>query len=180
MAALWSAATVKLIGAGLDDSRHADDISRIIGDHDVATASASRDAHGHTSWNTSIQRRRILEPGELRALPRGQALLLATGATPALVHLQPWYTGPGASHISRDLARAIDTITAPPATNSPHPPPPRTRRRDRAPHHPRRRQRKGRLTQMDVTASDWQRWWHHVVRLHSTAIAVCATESTGC
>jgi len=70
MAALWSAATVKLIGAGLDDARHAEDVVRLIGEHDVALASMTRDATGHTSWNTSVTRRRILEPGELRALPR--------------------------------------------------------------------------------------------------------------
>ena len=111
MAALWSAATVKLIGAGMDDAKHAEDISKIIGEHDVATASMNRDANGHSSWNTSIQRRRILDPGQVRALPRGQALLLATGATPAMVELQPWYTGPGAARISSELATAIDTIT---------------------------------------------------------------------
>jgi hypothetical protein len=111
MAALWSASTVKLIGAGMDDAKHAEDISRIIGEHDVATASMTRDAGGHSSWNTSVQRRRILDPGQVRALPRGQALLLATGAKPAMVELQPWYTGPGAARISAELATAIDTIT---------------------------------------------------------------------
>jgi hypothetical protein len=112
MAALWSASTVKLIGAGLDDARHAEDISRIVGEHDVATASITRDANGHTSWSTSVQRRRILEPGQIRALPRGQALLLATGARPAMVQLQPWYTGPGATGIAADLTRSIDAITS--------------------------------------------------------------------
>lgn len=111
MDALWSASTVKLIGAGLDDARHAEDISRLVGEHDVATASMTRDAGGHSSWNTSVQRRRILEPGQIRALPRGQALLLATGAKPAMVELQPWYSGPGATQISAELAASIDTIT---------------------------------------------------------------------
>jgi type IV secretory pathway TraG/TraD family ATPase VirD4 len=111
MAALWSAATVKLVGAGLDDARHAEDISRLVGEHDVATASMTRDALGHSTWNTSIHRRRILDPGQVRALPRGRALLLATGAKPAMVELQPWYTGPGATRITADLAAAIGTIT---------------------------------------------------------------------
>lgn len=112
MDALWSASTVKLIGAGLDDARHAEDISRLVGEHDVATASMTRDAGGHSSWNTSVQRRRVLEPGQVRALPRGKALLLATGARPAMVELQPWYTGRGAASISAELAASIDTITA--------------------------------------------------------------------
>lgn len=29
-----------------------------------------------------------------------------------------------------------------------------------------------RLAQMDVTAPDGRRWWHHVVRLHTVAIAL--------
>jgi type IV secretory pathway TraG/TraD family ATPase VirD4 len=111
MAALWSAATIKLIGAGLDDSRHAEDISRLIGEHDVAVASTNRDPNGYASWSTNVHRRRILDPGRLRALPRGQALLLATGAKPALIQLQPWYTGDRAQATSTELATAIDQIT---------------------------------------------------------------------
>jgi hypothetical protein len=58
-----------------------------------------------------VHRRRILDPGRLRALPRGQALLLATGAKPALIQLQPWYTGGRAQATSTELATAIDQIT---------------------------------------------------------------------
>jgi type IV secretory pathway TraG/TraD family ATPase VirD4 len=111
MAALWSASTVKLIGAGLDDARHAEDISRLIGEHDVAVASMTRDAGGYASWSTSVHRRRIMDPGQLRAIHRGQALLLATGAKPALVELQPWYTSDRATRTAAELATAIDEIT---------------------------------------------------------------------
>jgi len=111
MTALWSAATVKLIGAGLDDARHAEDLSRLIGDHDVATASVNRDANGYASYSTSAQRRRILEPGDLRALPRGRAILLATGARAAMVELLPWYTGAHASTIAADTAASVHDIT---------------------------------------------------------------------
>jgi len=111
MAALWSASTIKLIGAGLDDARHAEDISRLIGEHDVAVASTSRDAGGYASWSTSVHRRRIMDPGQVRAIRRGQALLLATGAKPALVELQPWYTGHRATRTTTELADAIDQIT---------------------------------------------------------------------
>lgn len=111
MAALWSAATIKLVGAGIDDARHAEDISRLIGEHDVAVASTSRDPGGYTSWSTSVHRRRIMDPGQVRAIRRGQALLLATGAKPALVDLQPWYTSPRAGRTAAELATAIDQVT---------------------------------------------------------------------
>jgi type IV secretory pathway TraG/TraD family ATPase VirD4 len=111
MTALWSAATIKLVGSGLDDARHTDDISRLIGEHDVAVASINRDPNGYTSYTTSNQRRRILEPADLRALPRGQAILLATGAPAALVGLQPWYTGAHAETIATGNNASIDAIT---------------------------------------------------------------------
>jgi type IV secretory pathway TraG/TraD family ATPase VirD4 len=38
MDALWSAATIKLVGAGIDDARFAEDLSRLIGEHDVPVA----------------------------------------------------------------------------------------------------------------------------------------------
>ena len=111
MAALWSAATVKLIGAGLDDARQAEDVSRLIGDHDVAVTSVNRDANGYTSYSTSAQRRRILEPGDLRALRRGRAILLATGARAAMIELTPWYSGEHADTVGVDTAASVDAIT---------------------------------------------------------------------
>jgi type IV secretory pathway TraG/TraD family ATPase VirD4 len=90
MDALWSASTCKLLGAGLDDARFAEDVSRLIGDHDVTVRSLSRGS-GHASESTSLRRQRILPPEAIRALPRGRALLLATGARAAMIDLQPWY-----------------------------------------------------------------------------------------
>ena len=90
MDALWSASTCKVLGAGLDDARFAEDVSRLIGDHDVTVRSVSRGS-GHASESTSLRRQRILPPEAIRALPRGRALLLATGAKAAMIDLQPWY-----------------------------------------------------------------------------------------
>ncbi len=41
MDALWSAATVKIVGSGIDDADFADRLSRQVGDHDVQTTSVS-------------------------------------------------------------------------------------------------------------------------------------------
>lgn len=111
MTALWSASTIKLVGAGLDDARHAEDMSRLIGDHNVAVASVSRDGRGYPSWSTSAQRRRILEAGDLRAIPRGRAILLAAGARAAMVDLMPWYDGDHAATIAADTAASVAEIT---------------------------------------------------------------------
>jgi type IV secretory pathway TraG/TraD family ATPase VirD4 len=110
MDALWSAATVKLIGPGIDDPKFAADVSRLVGDHDVPTRSVSR-GNGSRSTSTSMRREPILPPERLRELPRGQALLLATGVRPAIVRLTPWYAGPRRDEIGAAVRTAIDRMT---------------------------------------------------------------------
>lgn len=111
MDALWSAATVKLIGAGIDDARFAEDLSRLVGEHDVDVASRTRDGQGHTSYQTSVRRQRILEPAQIRALPKGRALLMATGVTMAMVELLPWYRGSRAAELAAADTAAQQLIT---------------------------------------------------------------------
>jgi TraM recognition site of TraD and TraG len=41
MAALWGASTKKVIGAGIDDPRHARDLATLVGQHDVPVISVS-------------------------------------------------------------------------------------------------------------------------------------------
>ncbi|RSM96370.1 hypothetical protein DMH25_31735 [Streptomyces sp. WAC 01325] len=110
MDALWSAATVKLLGAGLDDADFVDKISKLVGQHDVSTVSVSRGKEG-TSRSTSYRLDPILPPDKIRALPKGTALLLATGIKPALIRLRPWYKEPGAAEISAAAARETEAIT---------------------------------------------------------------------
>jgi type IV secretory pathway TraG/TraD family ATPase VirD4 len=103
MAALWSAATIKLIGAGADSPRLARDLSALVGQHDVPIRSVSY-SDGKVSESVSLRRQDILEPAAIRALPPGTALLLATGLKPALVRLVPWWKGPR----SRDIGICRD------------------------------------------------------------------------
>ena len=111
MDTLWSAATVKLIGPGIDDARIAEDLSRLVGEHEVVTTSYSR-GRGGPSTSTSTRRERILDPGQIRALPRGTALLLATGARATMVWLTPWYAGPEADALRSDVAAAEAAMRA--------------------------------------------------------------------
>ena len=109
MAALWGAATRKVIGAGIDDPRLARDLATLIGQHDVPVRSASY-GDGRASEQVSLRRQYIMQPADIRALPPGTALLLATGARPALLKLRPWYTGPLASRISVATRQAEDAM----------------------------------------------------------------------
>ncbi len=95
-----------------------EDVSRLVGEHDVPTDSWSTGAGRAT--RTSTRRERILSAADVRALPKGTALMLATGAKPAMVRLLPWYAGPRAAEITAadaaqrlDLAGRVDWGTAP-------------------------------------------------------------------
>ncbi|NYI03427.1 type IV secretory pathway TraG/TraD family ATPase VirD4 [Allostreptomyces psammosilenae] len=110
MDALWSAATCKLIGSGIDDMDFADKLSRAAGEHDVPTVSKSTSESGN-STSISTRQERVLPPDAVRALPKGKALLLATGIRPALLDLRPWYKEPGAAVLGAASARATADIT---------------------------------------------------------------------
>ena len=126
MDALWSAATVKLVGAGVDDHEFLHRLSGLIGDHDVEKISTSYGRGHGPSRQYSTTRQPVLPVSTLRALPRTHAVLLATGRRAGLGELQPWYR-------ERDAA----DITAY-ADHRPGRTPPRRRRRPR-PRQPRRR-----------------------------------------
>ncbi len=108
MAALWSAATIKLIGAGIDDEETASRISRLVGEQAVATVSVSTGRSG--SRSTSLTYRPVLTPAQVRALPKGTALLLATGTPATLLRLQPHYLGPHATAITAEAHALTDRI----------------------------------------------------------------------
>lgn len=105
---LFSAATIKVIGAGIDDPAFAEDLSRLLGDEDVITTSRSSGKTGGTS--TSVRRERVLAADEVRALPKFTALLLVTGVRPALLRLVPWMAGPHADAIHAAGDGATDDV----------------------------------------------------------------------
>ncbi|MBU6534224.1 TraM recognition domain-containing protein [Streptomyces mayonensis] len=110
MDALWSAATVKLLGAGLDDADFVQKVSTLVGQRDVRTPTISRSKDG-TSRSYSYRLDPVLPPDRIRALPKGTALLLATGIKPALIRLRPWYKEPGADVISAAAKAETAAIT---------------------------------------------------------------------
>ena len=111
MRALLGAATVKLVGSGIDDASFAEDLSRLIGDHDVTTVTISS-GDGRSSRSRSVRQQRILPAAAIRALPKGKALVWLTGSTVALVTTLPWYSGARATEISARIAAAEARTTA--------------------------------------------------------------------
>jgi len=111
MQTMWAAATVKVVGAGMDDDRFLESVSRLIGDHDVATRSVNQGSNNH-GQSISLRRQRILPVEDLRQQPKGTAVLLASGCRPALLRMQPWYRGPRAKEISAARDAAVKQLTA--------------------------------------------------------------------
>ncbi|RCV49113.1 type IV secretory system conjugative DNA transfer family protein [Marinitenerispora sediminis] len=111
MDSLWSAATVKLLGSGLDDQAFADRISSLVGDQYVNESSASYGREGG-SVTRSQKRERILDVSDVREIRKGTALLFATSTRPALLRLKPWYLEKNAKTISADQGAEEEAIAA--------------------------------------------------------------------
>src|SRR5690606_3172173 len=98
MKKLWSAANVKVYGGGVSESAFLEDLSRQIGDYDRLSSSTSY-GRGQRSVSQQLHRERILDVADLAALPRGRAVVLASGSRPTLIQTQPWYEGPHAKAV---------------------------------------------------------------------------------
>jgi type IV secretion system protein VirD4 len=107
MQALWSAATIKIVGAGVDDHTFLQRLSGLIGDHYVPRISTSVD-RARTSRQYSQAREPIMPASALRAIPRDRAVLLSTGHRPGLGHLHPWYR----EHDNTDINAYAETALA--------------------------------------------------------------------
>lgn len=106
---LWSAATIKLVGAGVHDPEFCEHVSRLIGDHDVPTWSDQR-GRGGSSTSYSTRRDRILAASDVAALSKTQAVLIASGRRAGMITLLPWYAERDAGEISEYAAEASDQV----------------------------------------------------------------------
>lgn len=88
MQTLWSAASVKVIGAGVAETDFLARVSRIIGDRDEHVVSIAHSRHGRTTTR-STRRRHILDVADLASLPRFHAVVLKAGDAPVLAKLGP-------------------------------------------------------------------------------------------
>ncbi|OYO15524.1 conjugal transfer protein TraG [Enemella evansiae] len=96
MMKLWSASNIRVVGSGLAEEPFLAQISRLIGDHDIVTRSASAGSTltANVSTNTQLHREAILEVSELEAMPPGRAVLLAAGMRAGILRLDHWSTKP--------------------------------------------------------------------------------------
>lgn len=84
---MWSAANIAVAGRGLNDDEHVAELSRLIGDRQIRDGSITVGTGGHRSTSHQNREERIFTEADLRALPRGRAVLFAAGARPILLEL---------------------------------------------------------------------------------------------
>lgn len=79
MRKLWSSANVKTYGGGVTETDFLRDLSELIGDYDRESVSVSQ-GRGQRNVSRSLHRERILDVADLGALPKGRAVVLASGS----------------------------------------------------------------------------------------------------
>lgn len=100
---LFSAANIFVYGGGVREERFLESLSKIIGDYDHEAASTSTGRKQHTV-SRQLVRHRILDVHDLAALPKGRAVVLASGARPTMIRTQPWMSGPHAEAVRASIA----------------------------------------------------------------------------
>ena len=104
MKKLWSASNVKVYGGGVSEATFLEDLSRTIGDYERRQVSTSYGRDGNRSVSHQTHRDRILDVADLAALPKGRAVVLASGSRPTLIRTQPWMAGPYADQVRASIA----------------------------------------------------------------------------
>ena len=88
--AIWDAAIVKVVLGGGSNARDLEDLSKLIGQRPDRQTSTSTGPDGRRSTSTSTHQVPIIDPGRLRTLPFGTAILLLRSARPIVLTLHPW------------------------------------------------------------------------------------------
>jgi type IV secretory pathway TraG/TraD family ATPase VirD4 len=107
MRKLWGAANIRLYGGGSNEQGFLHDISSVCGEMDTRQLTTSYNGgRGGQNRSYSTRREPIFDVATLAALPRGRALLMASGIDPVLIRTQSVLDGPYAAIVAEALAEA--------------------------------------------------------------------------
>ena len=87
---IWDAAIAKIILGGSTVPKDLSDLSTLLGDRDETTYSTSTGPDGTKTTQSSIRRRPVMSPDEIRTMPQGTGLVLLRSLKPIKVKLRPW------------------------------------------------------------------------------------------
>jgi type IV secretory pathway TraG/TraD family ATPase VirD4 len=107
MRKLWGAANIRLYGGGSNEQGFLDDISSVCGEMDTRQLTTSFNG-GRQGQSRSYATRRepIFDVATLAALPRGRAVLMASGIDPMLIRTESVLDGPYGPDVRASLADA--------------------------------------------------------------------------
>jgi len=88
--AIWDSAIVKVVLGGSGNADDLRDLSALIGTREEKQLNTSWAYDGKRSYSMSTQDKPILEPGQLRTLRFGNAVLLLRSAPPIMMTLRKW------------------------------------------------------------------------------------------
>jgi type IV secretory pathway TraG/TraD family ATPase VirD4 len=103
-AAMWDAATLRLILGGSAQPRDLQDLAAVCGERDDEVRNWSRSPDGGRTLSTSTRGIAILPPDVIRTLPFGTGVLLARTAPPILLKMTPWTERPDADKIRHSIS----------------------------------------------------------------------------
>jgi type IV secretory pathway TraG/TraD family ATPase VirD4 len=103
--AMWSAATIRVLGAGVADERFLSEFSSLIGDREEwVLQSVHGGRNGDRQLTRSLRKDRALAVSDLASLPKDRAIVFASGSRPVVIATVPWMDGPHAPAIRAALA----------------------------------------------------------------------------
>jgi type IV secretory pathway TraG/TraD family ATPase VirD4 len=110
MRKLWGAANIRLYGGGSNEQGFLHDIASVCGEMDTRQLTTSYSGgRGGQSRSYATRREPIFDVATLAALPRGRALLMASGIDPVLIRTQSVLDGPYAAAVRDSLAKATSS-----------------------------------------------------------------------
>jgi len=109
-AAIWDAASVKLILGGGSNARDLEDLSKLIGQRDERQYTQSIGPDGRRSDSSSLREVPVMDPSRLRMLPFGTAVLMLRAARPIVLSMTAWTKRPEAAELQRSRRRLEEVI----------------------------------------------------------------------
>lgn len=104
MNALWSAANIRVLGSGVDDTNFLRERSESIGEHSSISQSVS-ESKGGKSYSRSLGSSKTFTVQGLATLPRGRAIVFVSGAPPVLVRTVPWWESEYSSAVKSSISQ---------------------------------------------------------------------------
>jgi type IV secretory pathway TraG/TraD family ATPase VirD4 len=105
--AMWSAATIRVLGAGVADEKFLSECSALIGDHEEwVLQSASTGRSGERQATRALRKDRAMAVSDLASMPSDRAIVFASGSRPVVIQTHPWQNGPHADAVRQAQAQA--------------------------------------------------------------------------